>query len=54
MVKRKAGRPTSEDRREPFNLRLKKSVLKALKARSEEENRKMNAIAEMILERELI
>jgi len=53
MAKQKLGRPSSEDKREPFNLRLKKSILKALRKRSEEEQRAMNTIAERILEREL-
>lgn len=53
MAKRKAGRPTSEDKREPFNLRIKRSVLNALKERSNNEQRAMNTVAEMILEKEL-
>lgn len=53
MAQRKAGRPESVDKREPFNLRIKKSVLDALKTRSREEKRAMNTVAEMILEKEL-
>lgn len=53
MAKKKAGRPSSEDRREPFNLRIKKSILKALKARAIAEQRAMNTVAENILTNEL-
>ena len=54
MAKKKAvGRPQSEDRREPFNLRIRKSILTALKKRAETEKRAMNTIAETILEKEL-
>lgn len=54
MAKKKAvGRPQSVDRREPFNLRIRKSILTALKKRAEAERRAMNTIAETILEREL-
>lgn len=54
MVKKKAGRPESEDKREPFNLRLKGSLLKELRKRSNSEKRAMNTVAEMILEKELL
>lgn len=54
MAKRKAGRPTSEDKRKPFNFRIKTSVLDALKERSKEEQRAMNTIAENILEKALL
>lgn len=53
MANKKAGRPSSDDKREPFNLRLKSSVLKALRKRAENEQRAMNTIAERILENEL-
>lgn len=54
MVTRKVGRPGSEDKREPFNLRLKESLLEKLRLRSKKEKRAMNTIAEMILEKELL
>lgn len=54
MIQRKAGRPSSKDKREPFSFRIKKSVLKALKDRADGEQRAMNTVAENILERELI
>lgn len=55
MAKKKTrGRPASEDRREPFNLRIRQSILTALKKRAEIERRAMNTIAETILERELV
>lgn len=54
MAKKKAvGRPESEDKREPFNLRLKSSILENLRNRSKSEGRAMNTIAERILENEL-
>ena len=54
MAKKKAaGRPESEDKREPFNLRLKSSVLDNLRNRAKNEGRAMNTIAERILENEL-
>lgn len=53
MVKNKVGRPESKDKRKPFNLRIKTSVLAALKKRAEKEQRPMNTVAEMILEHEL-
>jgi hypothetical protein len=51
--KKKPGRPKSSDKRVPFNLRLKESILKALRSRSESERRAMNTVAEDILERDL-
>lgn len=54
MIQRKPGRPSSEDKREPFNFRLRKSVLKALKDRAKDEQRAMNTVAENILEKELL
>jgi hypothetical protein len=49
MAKQKPGRPTVEDKRDPFNLRIKRSILKALRERAKEEQRPMNTIAENIL-----
>jgi len=54
MTKKKPGRPVVDDKRKPFNMRLKESILEALKSRAANENRKMNSIVEMILERELL
>lgn len=55
MARKKAvGRPSSDDKREPFNLRIKNSVLEALRKRAQLEQRAMNTIAERILEKELI
>lgn len=54
MPKKKVGRPSSEDKREPFNLRIRKSVLSALKKRAETEQRAMNTVAENILQKELV
>ena len=52
MAKKK-GRPAAEDKREPFNLRIRKSILTALRDRAKNEQRAMNTIAENILEKEL-
>jgi uncharacterized protein (DUF4415 family) len=53
MKRKKRGRPELQDKREPFSLRLKKSVLMRLRERADNEQRAMNTIAENILQREL-
>lgn len=51
---KKRGRKALDDPREPFNLRLKRSLLEVVRQRAKEEKRAMNTIVEMILEKELL
>lgn len=51
---KKRGRKALDDPREPFNLRLKRSLLEVVRQRAKEEKRAMNTIVETILEKELL
>lgn len=53
MAKKKPGRPAADDPREPFNLRLRKSIIDSLRNKALNEDRTMNVVAERILEKAL-